>query len=67
MKLDLREDTETIEKLRMKKLAPITYPQGETRMCSNNIKDSGKIDSKHYRKYYLLYGIVYPHTWHNNE
>ncbi|BFZ03669.1 hypothetical protein BsWGS_06708 [Bradybaena similaris] len=27
-KLDLREDKETIEKLREKKLSPITYPQG---------------------------------------
>ena len=27
-KLDLREDKETIEKLKEKKLAPITYPQG---------------------------------------
>ncbi|KAF7995858.1 hypothetical protein HCN44_006965 [Aphidius gifuensis] len=27
-KLDLREDKETIEKLKDKKLAPITYPQG---------------------------------------
>jgi hypothetical protein len=26
-KLDLREDKETIEKLKDKKLAPITYPQ----------------------------------------
>lgn len=26
-KLDLREDKETIEKLKEKKLAPITYPQ----------------------------------------
>uniref|UniRef100_A0A090XC55 Putative ras-related c3 botulinum toxin substrate 1 n=1 Tax=Ixodes ricinus TaxID=34613 RepID=A0A090XC55_IXORI len=27
-KLDLREDKETVEKLRERKLAPITYPQG---------------------------------------
>ena len=27
-KLDLREDEETIEKLKEKRLAPITYPQG---------------------------------------
>ena len=27
-KLDLRDDKETIEKLKEKKLAPITYPQG---------------------------------------
>lgn len=27
-KLDLRDDKETIEKLREKKLSPITYPQG---------------------------------------
>lgn len=27
-KLDLREDRDTIEKLREKKMAPITYPQG---------------------------------------
>ena len=27
-KLDLREDKETIEKLKEKQLAPITYPQG---------------------------------------
>lgn len=27
-KLDLREDKDTIEKLREKKLSPITYPQG---------------------------------------
>ena len=27
-KLDLREDKETIEKLKEKKLSPITYPQG---------------------------------------
>ena len=27
-KLDLREDRETIDKLREKKLSPITYPQG---------------------------------------
>jgi len=27
-KLDLREDRETIEKLREKRQAPITYPQG---------------------------------------
>jgi len=27
-KLDLREDKETIERLREKKLSPITYPQG---------------------------------------
>jgi GTPase SAR1 family protein len=27
-KLDLREDTETIEKLREKRMAPATYPQG---------------------------------------
>ncbi|OMH85171.1 Ras-related protein Rac1 [Zancudomyces culisetae] len=27
-KLDLREDPETIEKLREKRMAPITYPQG---------------------------------------
>jgi Ras-related C3 botulinum toxin substrate 1 len=26
-KLDLREDKETVEKLKDKKLAPITYPQ----------------------------------------
>ena len=28
LKLDLREDPETIEKLKEKRLAPITYPQG---------------------------------------
>lgn len=27
-KLDLRDDKETIEKLKEKKLSPITYPQG---------------------------------------
>ena len=27
-KLDLRDDKETIEKLKEKRLAPITYPQG---------------------------------------
>ena len=27
-KLDLREDKETVEKLKDKKLSPITYPQG---------------------------------------
>lgn len=27
-KLDLRDDKDTIEKLKEKKLAPITYPQG---------------------------------------
>lgn len=27
-KLDLREDRETVEKLKEKRLAPITYPQG---------------------------------------
>ena len=27
-KLDLREDRDTIEKLKEKRLAPITYPQG---------------------------------------
>ena len=27
-KLDLRDDKETIEKLRERRLAPITYPQG---------------------------------------
>lgn len=27
-KLDLREDKDTIEKLKEKKLSPITYPQG---------------------------------------
>jgi len=27
-KLDLRDEKETIEKLKDKKLAPITYPQG---------------------------------------
>ena len=27
-KLDLRDDKETIEKLKKKRLAPITYPQG---------------------------------------
>jgi Ras-related C3 botulinum toxin substrate 1 len=27
-KLDLREDRDTIEKLREKRMAPITYPQG---------------------------------------
>lgn len=27
-KLDLRDDKDTIERLRDKKLAPITYPQG---------------------------------------
>jgi GTPase SAR1 family protein len=27
-KLDLRDDKDTIEKLREKKLSPITYPQG---------------------------------------
>jgi len=27
-KLDLREDKETIDKLKEKRLAPITYPQG---------------------------------------
>lgn len=27
-KLDLRDEKETIEKLKEKKLAPITYPQG---------------------------------------
>ena len=27
-KLDLREDKETVEKLKEKKLSPITYPQG---------------------------------------
>jgi Ras-related C3 botulinum toxin substrate 1 len=27
-KLDLREDTETVEKLREKRMAPTTYPQG---------------------------------------
>ena len=42
-KLDLREDKETIEKLKDKRLAPITYPQvrseifeGKTRKVSQN-------------------------------
>ncbi|CAG5116321.1 unnamed protein product [Candidula unifasciata] len=33
-KLDLREDKETIEKLREKKLSPITYPQVKYLECS---------------------------------
>ena len=37
-KLDLREDTVTIEKLREKRLAPITYPQG-----SSLAKDIGAV------------------------
>lgn len=35
-KLDLRDDKTTIEKLRDKKLAPITYPQ--VCQCRNNIR-----------------------------
>lgn len=38
-KLDLREDKDTIEKLKEKKLSPIIYPQGLTmaKEISNNI------------------------------
>lgn len=35
-KLDLREDRDTIEKLREKRMAPITYPQGTTMMKEIN-------------------------------
>jgi hypothetical protein len=43
--LDLRDDKDTIEKLREKKLTPITYPQGlamakEIGMCSVSISDN---------------------------
>ena len=38
-KLDLREDKETIEKLKDKKLAPITYPQ----VCSDGLHDSSEV------------------------
>lgn len=42
-KLDLRDDKDTIEKLKEKKLSPITYPQGlalakEIGMCSDLLK-----------------------------
>ena len=40
-KLDLREDKETIEKLKDKKLAPITYPQ----VCSDGLPDSSEVMS----------------------
>lgn len=43
-KLDLRDDKETIEKLREKKLAPITFPQGLAMMKEiNAIKYLGKL------------------------
>jgi len=38
-KLDLREDKETIEKLKDKKLAPITYPQ----VCSDGLADRSEV------------------------
>jgi len=38
-KLDLREDKETIEKLKDKKLAPITYPQ----VCADGLRDSSEV------------------------
>lgn len=43
-KLDLRDDKDTIEKLKEKKLSPITYPQGlalakEIGMCLGIILD----------------------------
>lgn len=46
-KLDLRDEKETIEKLKEKKLAPITYPQGlalakeigKTQRCGREIAD----------------------------
>jgi GTPase SAR1 family protein len=38
-KLDLREDKETIEKLKDKKLAPITYPQ----VCLDGSHDSSEV------------------------
>jgi len=34
-KLDLREDKETIDRLRDKKLSPITYPQVAHRDCKH--------------------------------
>jgi len=34
-KLDLREDKETIDRLRDKKLSPITYPQVRQRNCQH--------------------------------
>lgn len=34
-KLDLREDKETIDRLRDKKLSPITYPQVRTCNCKH--------------------------------
>jgi GTPase SAR1 family protein len=41
-KLDLREDKETIEKLKDKKLAPITYPQ----VCSDGFVDGLPLSSE---------------------
>lgn len=44
-KLDLRDDRETVEKLREKKLAPITFPQGLAMMKEiSAIKYLGKAD-----------------------
>ena len=37
-KLDLREDKETIEKLKDKRLAPITYPQVKDRFLQSHVK-----------------------------
>ena len=42
-KLDLREDKETIEKLKDKRLAPITYPQVKDRLLQSH--DRNEIDS----------------------
>lgn len=47
-KLDLREEKETIEKLKEKKLAPITYPQGKLdikyrRGCLDIINVQGRL------------------------
>jgi len=39
-KLDLREDKETIDRLRDKKLSPITYPQVRQRNCTLSVQCS---------------------------
>ena len=62
-KLDLREDKETIEKLKDKRLAPITYPQ--VRFITLTTKDPlvGQMIAPNHYKYFsistLLSGTFY--------
>ena len=61
-KLDLREDKETIEKLKDKRLAPITYPQVRIKTLTRKDLLVGLIAPNHY-KYFsistLLSGTFY--------